>query len=201
LEEPFSLEITMILTVAQYRAMAQEADTVHTNGQITLALARYTAFIEGFTGRRFQSGSLTENFYNCDNGPLQLRDYPVTEITSIKNNGSSVSTDGFDIHKTAGLIYHYGFLRGLDIVVEYIGGYDEAPYEVKSALMTLTSAYLNGDYGGVETLTAGRKEVVMGVGSIDYGNTAQQLELFGTPYAELGPFVSILEKYREPTLA
>jgi hypothetical protein len=88
------------------------------------------------------------------------------------------------------------------VVVTYTGGYSEAPYEVKVALMTLAQAYLVGVNGGLVTLTAGHKEVVAGVGSIDYGaSSASQLAIFGTPYAELGPYVSILEKYREPSLA
>ena len=191
----------MVLTVDQYREMTQNRSTPPTDVDITLALARYTALIEGFCGRSFSYQTCCETHYNVGLGPIGLNVYPVGEVTGITVKGESKDLSQYQIHKSAGLIYHEGSLYAQDVRVQYVGGFAEAPYEVKVALSTLVSAYLSGEHGGVETLQSGRKEVVQGVGSIDYGGSQQQTAAFGSPYAELGPYVSILEKFRVPAMA
>lgn len=191
----------MILSVAQYREIAQNSDTPPTDANVALALARYTALIEGYCGRSFSYQECCETHYNVGLGPISLNVYPVGEVTSVTVNGETKNLSQYQIHKSAGLIYHEGALYAQDVHVQYVGGFAEAPYEVKVALSTLVSAYLSGEHGGAETLQSGRKEVVQGVGSIDYGGSQQQITAFGEPYAELGPYVSVMEKYRVPAMA
>ena len=184
-----------MLTVAQYREMTGAEDP---SSDIQLALNRYVALIEGFIGRSFTLVEGCETHHRVGTGPLQLNRYPVVRIVSI--NGST-DLSPYTIHRAAGIIYHDGLLTGKDAEVRYQGGTADAPYDLKVVLSTLVKAYLAGTHGGVETLETGRKEVVFGVASIDAGNSAQQLAPYGDLYAELGPYVSVLGRYREPVLA
>jgi hypothetical protein len=191
----------MILTVQQYRELSGEATVPPSDSDITLAINRYTALIEGFTGRRFSAMAVTESHYQVSGGAIQLGVFPVSSVSEVTADGEAYSAADYTLHRSAGILYHDGRFYGRTVVVTYVGGYQEAPYEVKVALSTLVQAFLAGSHGGVESLSPGRKEVVAGVGSIDYSSSASQLTIFGTPYAELGPYVSVLEKYREPGLA
>jgi hypothetical protein len=187
-----------MLTVQQYREITGITDDPPSDVGIRLALSRYTSLIEGFTGRSFALVEGCETHHRVGTGPIQLNRYPVTRVVSI--NGSP-DLSPYTIHRAAGIIYHDGLLAGKDVEVVYQGGYADVPYDLKIVLSTLVQAYLAGTHGGVEALEVGRKEVVFGVSSIDAGNSAQQLEPYGDLYAELGPYVSVLGRYREPSLA
>ena len=186
-----------MLTVTQFREMTAMADDPPSDATITIALNRYIALIEGFIGRSFALTSYSET-YSVGTGHIVLNTHPVTQVTSI--NGSADLTP-YAIRKSSGIIDHKGLLTGTEVTVAYTGGYVDAPYELKVVLSTLTQAFLAGTHGGTGALETGRKEVVFGVSSVDTGSSAQQFEPYGDLYAELGPYVSVLEKYREPALA
>jgi hypothetical protein len=190
-----------ILTVAQYRSMSETPDTPPTDETLQLALDRYTGLIEGFTGRSYAHESHCETHFDVGAGPLQLNVYPVTAITAITVDGEAGDASGYDVHLAAGLIYHAGTLYQRTVKVEYNAGWSDAPTEIKVVLCTLVQGYLSGASGGTNELQGARKETVMGVSSIDYGVPGQAFSNFGSPYAELGPYVSVLEKYRDPGMA
>ena len=191
-----------ILTVAQYRTMTQTPATTPatppTDTDIQLALNRYTGLIVGYTGRSFSMLVRQELHDPAGPGPLQLNVYPISELHEVRVDGEIAAVDAYPVHKAAGLIQHGGAYYGKTVMVTYAAGLDPAPYEIQTTLATLVEGYLAGASGGVSTLTGARKEVVMGVASIEYGTTSQMYADYGTPYAELGPYVSVLEKYREP---
>lgn len=192
-----------ILTVAQYRTMSQTPGSPPTDEDIQLALDRYTAFIEGYTGRSFTFSSRCETHYPGPNSQVQLNVYPMTELLSLSVDGIDNDVADYTLHRAAGLVYptsSAGF-AGRKVVVAYTAGYQDAPYEIKSVLCTLVTGYLAGTSGGVNELSPVKKEAVMGVASVEYGTSGQDYTLFGTPYAELGTYISVLERYREPGMA
>lgn len=191
-----------ILTVAQYRTISQTPGTPPSDEDIQLALDRYTALIEGYTGRSFTFSSRCETHYPGPNSQIQLNVYPVTELLSLSVDDIDTDIASSTLHRAAGLIHpatSSGF-SGRKVVVAYTAGYQDAPYEIKIALATLVEGYLAGTSGGVNELAPMKKEAVMGVASVEYGNSGQDYSMFGTPYAELGSYVSVLERYREPGL-
>ena len=93
---------------------------------------------------------------------------------------------------------HLGPVKQVGFPDGYSAGYSNAPYEIKVVLATLVEGYLEGVTGGLAEVQGVKKETVFGVASLDYGDPGAMASAYGTPYAELGPYVSVLEKYREP---
>lgn len=189
-----------ILTVAQYRSMSQTPGTPPTDEDIQLALDRYEGLIVGYTARTFSHAARCETHYPAGRGPVQLNVYPATEITGVSVDGIDVDVTTLRVHLASGLIKHDGDWYDSKVVVSYNAGFADAPHEIKTVEATLVESYLAGLTGGLQELQQVRKESVAGVATVDYGTPGQMTANYGTPYAELGPYVSVLERYREPGL-
>jgi hypothetical protein len=181
--------------------MTQTPWSPPTDTSISLAFARFTGLIEGYTGRSFALMARCETHYCEGSGPLQLSVFPISEVTGLTVDGLDVDPGAYPVHKANGSILHGGALWKQKVAVSYTAGYQDAPAEIRTALATLVESYLSGATGGVNELQAARKETVMGVSSIDYGTPGTAFAGFGDPYAELGPYTSVLAKYREPGMA
>jgi hypothetical protein len=190
-----------ILTVDQYRELAQVADEPPSDLDIELALARFTSIMESYLQRAIALSERSEMFFGVADDPIHLSGYPVDAVLSLTVDGADVSPSEYRLHPAAGLLYHRGALIGHDVEVIYDGGYEDAPYDLKTVLATLTLGYLQGVSGGVNAIQAVRKETVMGVSSVEYLDPGLANGGYGTPYAELGPYVSILDRYRAVSLA
>jgi hypothetical protein len=189
-----------ILTATEYRTLTGQATSPPSDADITLAIARYQALIEAYLQRLLDQAERTETHVLEARDPLQLAVYPVASIASIAVGTETFDPASFTLNKEAGLLYHDSMLLGQTAAVTYTGGYLTAPYDLKVVLVTLVQAYLTGVNGGVNTLQGARKEVVMGVASIDYGDPVTTI-LNGAGFAELGPYVSVLDRYRATSFA
>lgn len=186
------------ITAAEYRALTQTDVATYTDTTINLALERYCALIEGYLQRAIALDSREDEFIAVEEDPLQLYTYPVDSLTAVTSDGSSVALSDLTLHKKAGLLYHQGRLSGTDVAVLYEGGYDEIPYDLKTVLITLVQGYLEGLAGGVNSIHTVSKETVFGVGSVEYSDPFAA-PASGGEFAEVGPYTSVLDRYRAPT--
>lgn len=182
----------MIVSLADYRALS--GDVVSTDAGVGRTILRYQALIEGFLDRRLELATVANEKHSMVTpAPLLLRRYPITEITSVTADGGTVDHTEFNVNEESGIVYHNNLLNWKrKVLITYRGGYDPLPADLQYVVCTLVEARLKGEVDDVRPV---RKETVYGVQSIDYA-TGSHLEAYGQPYAELGAYVSILERYR-----
>jgi hypothetical protein len=186
-----------IITAAEYRTYAGLADDdAPTNAVITAAITRYQSLVEGYCDRELEEADYTDTVYDFDQRELLLRNWPVIEVASVTVDGEAAAVADLQVKLDEGVIRNSeAEITGDLVVVEYTAGYEEMPPEIKAVMLTLVDGFLRGESGGVNALRTVRRETVYGVSSIDYEGVRND-QLFGAPYAELGPYVSVLAKYR-----
>lgn len=190
-----------ILTVEQYREMADVADTPPSDTAIQLALYRYEALIEGYCQREFALLLHSEIHINVEEDPLQLNQWPVTDLDTVSVDGAEVSLSNYTLHHAAGLLYHSGALYYTSPTITYIAGYEDAPYDLKVVLATLVKGYMDGVAGGINEIRQVSSETVFGVSRTDYKVSASDIAAYGGgAYAELGTYTSVLDKYRRVSI-
>jgi hypothetical protein len=185
-----------IITATEYRTYAGlGANDAPTDAVITAAITRYQAMIEGYCQRSFEEADFTDVFYDFDQRELLLSNWPVVEVSSVTVDEESATVADLQIKLDDGVVRNASSEISGDVVtVVYTAGYEEIPRDLKEILLTLVDGFLKEMSGGVNTLRTVRRETVYGVSSMDYEGVRND-ELFGTPYAELGPYVSVLAKY------
>lgn len=188
-----------LMTATEYKTAT--GDSTHTDAEINAALERYSALIEGYIQRALLVDDREDVAVNVSQDPLALATYPVEAITSITDrDGTTFDHSAFFVHLNNGLIYHGGVLNGRTITIQYSAGYEDLPEDVKAVLLTLTQGFLTGVSGGLSDLHSVKKETVMGVATIEYtGGFTTGSGM--TAYAELGPFTTVLDRYRATSWA
>lgn len=186
-----------IITAAEYRTYAGLADDdAPTDTVLTAAITRYQSLVEGYCDRAFDETDYEETHYDVSAPELILRNWPVIEVASVTVDGESATVADLQIKLDDGVIRNSeDEITGDVVAVVYTAGYEEMPRELKEVMLTLVHGYLREESGGLSTLRTIRRETIYGVSSIDYEGVRNDV-LYGTPYAELGPYVSILAKYR-----
>ena len=176
------------LSVADYRAAT--GDTTTSDADVRRAITRYLALTEGFLRRQLKAEKVTD-VYRFVSAPILLRRYPVLDVHAIDADGSSIDVNVVEVNGESGVLFH-NFGRKRKVQVTYTGGYEELPQDLKYVIFTLANSFIQG---AVDDVRPVKKETVYGVQSIDYV-TSSQMEGYGEMYAELGAYVSILERYR-----
>jgi hypothetical protein len=191
-----------LVTATEYRTYAGLASgDAPTDAVITAAISRYQALIEGYCDRAFEEADYVDYHYDFAARELILRNYPVIEIASVTVDGESASVSGLQVKLDDGVIRNSeAEITGDLVTVEYTAGYEVIPPEVKQITLTLVDGFIRGESGGVNALRTIRRETVYGVASYDYEGVRNDA-LYGSPYAELGPYVSVLAKYRRMEIA
>lgn len=187
----------MLISVSDYRTVTEDEAT--SDAKITAAITRMQSLIESYVDRRLGSQSYTETHIQTTAHPILLRQYPVTEITSATKDGTTVDATDLLINSDTGVLIHGSKLAwAKEAVIEYIAGYETCPDDIKYVLCDLVSGRLDGslDVMGPESARALRKETVYGVSAVEYfASTAPSKLEF---YPELGPYVSVLDRYKRP---
>jgi hypothetical protein len=198
-----------ILTATEYRTYAGLAPTdAPTDAKIDRAIWRYESLVEGYLQRVMARVRQSEKYYFIDTANLVLARWPVLNVYAITDGASKT----FDvtrmlIHHSKGEIYHRGLLAGQETVqVDYEAGWDinSLPDDIKVVVFALAEALLSGSGGGSAALSSApiKKETMHGVATIEY-DTSLLVDsgdggIGSGRYAELGPYVSVLDKYRAP---
>lgn len=135
------------------------------------AINDWSDAIETCCNRVFKSAEYTDEVHDGGKLSILLRNFPVTEVTSITIDGAALGTDDYTTDLASGIIrpaYGKRFSGGKgSVLVTYTGGYETIPGDIKRAVKQLVALeyYLSGH--GRKAL-AKRGESAPGGGSVTY---------------------------------
>lgn len=126
--------------------------------------------VEAYCRRKFKPATYTQTFY-CDNNHMSsvinLFAWPVIGVTSISQDGDTVDTSEYRVHKPTGTIFKKNgyFFSAEETVIIYEAGFESVPNPVKSSVLTLIQERYNKKASGV---------------SLDFGSDVQRISIPGT---------------------
>jgi hypothetical protein len=166
-----------------------------------IAMAAATALIQGYVDRLLVAGTYTERHFGVRIGSLQLLEYPVSGITSLRSVSSadpaaSVDITGWRLVRPTGIVLG---VWGCEIEAVYDAGYDPMPPDIEAAFVaTFKSVRASlADAAGDSGLA--RRVSVTGVGSVeyDYGGGEGSATGAAQPWGLLpATAVAVLNRYR-----
>lgn len=160
--------------------------------------------IEAYCRRKFLTADYEQTFYRGDMAPnskLLLFHYPVSEITTIEEDGVELDGEEFRLHKSSGTVIRKNsgvFLWAEETVVTYTAGLDECPTPVLSVLDSLVQERYNKKTSGVD-LNFGsdvQRISIPGAISIDFDYTLSNNDRKSPFGSILGNNLNILDAYR-----
>jgi hypothetical protein len=179
-----------LATVANYKAWAGINGT-GSDAAITLMLAQAEASVRRYAGRDmtngFESANRTET-YNGDGGSvLQLREWPITTLTSVEERDragtwTTLDADEYRVDTRTGQLYRLGATWGR-IVSDFVGGGNNPAFGVSPAWSADPASVRVTYTGGYSTIPADIVAVVYML--IDYklanagGNPSATSETIG----------------------
>lgn len=193
----------MLSTLTEVKArlgITTSADDTFLTAQITLI----SDTIEAYCRRIFLETDYEQTFYRGDYTPskmLELFHFPVTEITTIEEDGEEVDEEDFRLHKPTGRIIRKtgnGFFWSEETIVTYTAGYAACPTPVLSVLDSLVQERYNKKNSGVD-LNFGsdvQRISIPGAISIDFDYTLNNNDRKATFGVILGNNLNILDSYR-----
>jgi hypothetical protein len=150
-----------LATVANYKAWAGINGT-GSDAAITLMLAQAEASVRRYAGRDmtngFESANRTET-YNGDGGSvLQLREWPITTLTSVEERDragtwTTLDADEYRVDTRTGQLYRLGATWGR-IVSDFIGGGNNPAFGVSPAWSADPASVRVTYTGGYSTIPA-----------------------------------------------
>jgi hypothetical protein len=187
----------MLISVADYRDTTGDVTTSDVDA--SAAISRMQSRIESYLDRRLESQPYLEKHYYNAATPVVLKQYPVTAVTSILKDGTAITLDTIVVNGDTGVLFHSNTLTwAKELTIEYTAGYETCPDDIRYVLCDLAKARVDGtlDSFGPQDARALKKETVYGVASVEYfaGSAMSKVEFF----PELGPYVSVLERYKRP---
>ncbi len=170
---------------------------------LTTQITLISDTIEAFCRRKFLSAAYDQTFYRGDyktSQLLELYNYPVSAITSVKEDDVVLSSDTYRLHIPTGRIIRTSgyFFWPLKTVVRHVAGLSACPTPVLSVLDSLVQERYNKKVSGVD-LNFGsdvQRISVPGAISIDFDytlNNNERKSAFGTI---LGSNLNVLDAYR-----
>ena len=173
-------------------------DTPIYDEKLTMIVNAMTDYIESRTGRRFKSTAYTEYVNGDGSDALQMKQYPITAITSVEENSNSdnssnwatlATTEYFNIgnYLDAGIIKKTaGAFRGTaNYRVTYTAGYTTLPSDLKYACYMLASEAFN------RSRSAGVKSESLGDHSITFESISMEND----------NVEKVIQRYRKYTIA
>ncbi len=130
-----------------------------------------TEMIEGYTQRRFKTGTYTEEYDGSGTLELVLRQRPVTAVTSVSARSTSLNdadwdaipTDQYFLDASAGILTGVSTFYGVNNrwQVVYTAGYDVIPADLREAAATLATYLVQGNASGqsVKRRKEGAREI------------------------------------------
>jgi len=112
------------LDILRTRIGLTAGDTTR-DADLTLAFDTALAIVERYCDRKFEALSSKETLIHVAKSVISLERYPIDRVKSLTVNGAA-STE-FHVERENGLIHFDGYTVGHEVVVEYDGGYIEAP--------------------------------------------------------------------------
>jgi hypothetical protein len=168
------------------------------DAQLAIQITQASRMIGELCDRVFALLTVTEDFRMLWGDPtsaLNLRQYPVTELTSVTQSGIEVDPQSYELDYESGLLWRkQGYWCG-EIIVDYSGGYDlpdEAPALLSQACVETLRA---------QRFAAGRDPTVRstthGDSTVTFGDFYNRFGLQGTGAAVLPPnAIDMIQQYK-----
>ena len=152
-------------------------------------IKRASAVLSNYVGRDLTKARRTEK-YSLTMSPyaryVYLLHQPVETVHSVKLNGNTVSTDDYEVSDWG--IYYKGPLVNGTLEIDYTGGYDPIPDDIREVVLMLCATYFKLDPMSDVVLPSNEK---VGDVSISWNRNPEQMR---AKILEL--YKDILDKYR-----
>ncbi len=171
---------------------------------LTAQITLVSDVIEAYCRRKFTTATWKQNIYREDSSPavrFTLFHFPVQSITTLKEDGTTLSADNFRINKPSGTITGIdgkSFFSAKDTEITYVAGYTTIPSPILDVLDSVVQERYNKKTSGV-SLDFGsdvQRISIPGVISIDFDYSLANNERTATYGVILGSKANILDDYR-----
>lgn len=134
-----------LTTLANAKAWLNETSTAN-DQLISRLVSAASDYIQTWLNRTFAISSYTETRNGTDGDGMAVKNYPVTQVTSITVDGVSIpqststGMSGWTLNDTGTMIYlrGYRFTRGRsNVVLNYSAGFAATPNEIEQACIEL----------------------------------------------------------------
>lgn len=192
----------MLDTLSNVKARLGITGTTYDNF-LTTQITLVSDTIEAYCRRIFLSDNYVQTFYRGDYRPcplLEVFHYPVTAVASVVEDGVTVDTDLYRIHKPTGRIIKTSgvFFYAIETVVTFTAGLTSTPTPVLSVLDSVVQERYNKQASGV-SLNFGsdiQRISIPGAMSIDFDYTLNNNDRKSDFGIILGNNLNILDQYR-----
>lgn len=110
---------------------------------------------ETYLGRGFGTATNVQEVHRGAAQSVCLRHYPVTAVTSIKDENGELPDGSCDLDEEAGILYMRAPHKG-NVIVKYSGGAGEEPMDVQLAIGLLTKSMLSSLDNNGQTVASER---------------------------------------------
>ncbi len=171
---------------------------------LTAQITLVSDTIEAYLRRKVKATTTTQHFYGtdyCTSRMIELFCYPIQTLTSVVEDGVTISSATYRLHKPTGRIVKIDggyFLGAVETVVTYSAGYAAIPTPILSVLDSVVNERYNKKSSGID-LNFGsdvQRVSIPGAISIDFDYSLQN-NLRSSAFGEiLGSNLNILDYYR-----
>ncbi len=171
---------------------------------LTAQITLVSDTIEAYLRRKLLTTTFTQTFYKtdyCYSKLMELFCYPVTELTSVVEDGVPVDAATYRLHKPTGRVLKTDrsyFFGADETVVTYDSGYDSLPTPILSVLDSVVQERYNKQTSGID-LNFGsdvQRISIPGAISIDFDYTLNNNDRKSAFGVILGANLNILDPYR-----
>jgi hypothetical protein len=170
---------------------------------LTEQLVLLTDVITAYCRRNFESATYVQTFYkdeNCEAKSISVFQYPLISVTSVVEDGQTLSTDFYRLNKPSGTIVGQDkvFFRAKQTDVTYVAGFATVPSPVQSVVKSIVQERYNKKSSGI-SLDFGsdvQRISIPGAISIDFDYTLSNNERSSAFGSILGNHANVLDFYR-----
>lgn len=192
--------ISLADAMTMLEAQVGEEDRVQT------LIDEVTALIRLYLGRDLLDCTHTDKFFRPNTYTIQLSNWPVTLLTSIRQDGSRLNSANYEVDTQLGVVYNkcntastFKPCNGF-ITINYDAGYIPPPLVLQSMFRALLADYYASGGSTEGSVGSIKKVSLTGVAAVEFNNPSgitysgidRQL---GVPNA-LKQYVGILDPYR-----
>ena len=206
-----------LVTLSEVKDYLNETTTTY-DDFLSEQIALFTTAIENYCGRRFESASYTQTYYEVLNEDEDFRNlvlfhYPVITLTSIKEidsegNETTLASTEYLLKSDVGYIrriYSNQLIQWFSnlgvnstVEVQYTAGYATVPTDVKHVCYELISNRYNKKTSGVDINFGNdvQRVSIPGTISIDFDYTLQANDRKSAYGMFIGNYANVLDFYR-----
>lgn len=183
----------MIVTLDEMKALLG-IDPLNTDDDayLTTELTNMNSVVEQYCERGFTRQDYTDTFEDVESATIFVYAFPITAVTRVSIDGVDADLTNVKVNKSQGSIcLREGTLYGAEeVIVEYNGGFDPIPGDVKRVVSDLVHSRYNNKFINDPTRR------IRSEGIPDVANYIYERSYAFDKEAILGAYAMLLDKYR-----